>query len=129
MSLEDAIRENTEAVRRLTDVMAGANTAPVAGTVAKNTAAPAAKPAATKAATAPVTKPVATKAAPALTYDDVKVYVLGIAKIDRTAATDLLTEFGVEKAPELTPDQYAPFIERAKVVQAELSAPKEESLA
>lgn len=83
------------------------NTAAAAGQSADPKSAAVSQPQETAAAQ-PASKPEASKSAPAVTYDDVKALVLQVSKDKgRDAAAAVLAGFGVAKAPELKPEQYA----------------------
>lgn len=118
MSLELAIKENTEAVRLLTELMTKITSGAVV--VATNTAeildAEIAK--ATKASTTPKaeTKPAKTEAAPAqvkseaaaVTYEDVKKAILAFQQANgREATLATLKAFGAARGTDLKPEQYA----------------------
>lgn len=128
MSLEDALKENTEAVRNL----AATIQALAANTPAqKETKAPKSAPTAEDApslstATAPVVpEPKAENSdtgaqsaateqpdstAADVTYQQVADTFLSVFKADREKGLAALKTFGVKKAPELKPEQYADFI-------------------
>lgn len=135
MSLEQAIRENTEAVRELIAALGKTNpvSAPAASEAVAQPApapapAPAPKAAPAKAKPAPAAKaeePVAPAPAPApvaepaIPYTDVATAVTDLAKAKgRQAAVDLLASFGVARATELKVEQYASVIAAAKVAMA-----------
>ena len=131
MSLEQAIRENTEAVRELIAALGSTNSvfAPAANeAVAQPAPAPAPKAAPAKAKPAPAPKaeePVvpapapAPAAEPAIPYTDVATAVTDLAKAKgRQAAVDLLASFDVARATELKAEQYASVIAAAKVAMA-----------
>ena len=130
MSLEDALKENTEAVRNLTAAMNAllekSNT-PEKETKAPKSAPTTEKPAPTPStATAPVV--LAPKAensgtdaqsaateqpdstAADVTYQQVADTFLSVFKADREKGLAALKTFGVKKAPELKPEQYADFV-------------------
>ena len=129
MSLEQAIRENTEAVRELIAALGSTNSvfAPAANeAVAQPAPAPKAAPAKAKPAPAPkAEEPVvpapapAPAAEPAIPYTDVATAVTDLAKAKgRQAAVDLLASFDVARATELKAEQYASVIAAAKVAMA-----------
>ena len=133
MSLEQAIRENTEAVRELIAALGSTNSvfAPAANEAVAQPApapAPAPKAAPAKAKPAPAPKaeePVvpapapAPAAEPAIPYTDVATAVTDLAKAKgRQAAVDLLASFDVARATELKAEQYASVIAAAKVAMA-----------
>lgn len=131
MSLEQAIRENTEAVRELIAALGSTNSvsAPAASeAVAQPAPAPKAAPAKAKPAPAPkAEEPVvpapapapAPAAEPAIPYTDVATAVTDLAKAKgRQAAVDLLASFDVARATELRAEQYASVIAAAKVAMA-----------
>ena len=130
MSLEDALKENTEAVRDLAAAMNAllekSNT-PEKETKAPKSAPTTEKPAPTPStATAPVVpEPKAENSgtsaqsaateqpdstAADVTYQQVADTFLSVFKADREKGLAALKTFGVKKAPELKPEQYAAFI-------------------
>lgn len=130
MSLEDALKENTEAVRNLTAAMTAllekSNT-PEKETKAPKSASttekPAPSPSTATATAAPAPKAensgtsapsVATEqpdsTAADVTYQQVAAAFLSVFKADREKGLAALKTFGVKKAPELQPEQYADFI-------------------
>lgn len=145
MSLEAVTQENTAALKEHTEVMkallarltAGAITTPAAEKpVATPKSVPAASPAPSKptatavadaapektasasspAAESAAAAPPASTAAPA-TYDQVKPLILKINTAKgREAALAALAKFGVDKGPDLKPEQFAEFIEYANEV-------------
>lgn len=130
MSLEDALKENTEAVRSLIAAFQ-ALTVPVV-TLPKETKAPksaltvddvpspstATPPAAPlpkaekpdTAAPSVAIEPQESTAATEVTYQQVTDAFLAVFKADREKGLAALKAFGVKKAPELKPEQYAAFI-------------------
>ena len=130
MSLEDALKENTEAVRNLTAAMnalleksntpeketktpKGAPTtekpAPSPSTATATAApAPKAENSGTSAPSAATEQPDSTAAE--VTYEDVVTTFLSVFKADREKGLAALKTFGVKKAPELKPEQYADFV-------------------
>ena len=130
MSLEQALAENTAAIQALIAVLtAQASSAHVASSPApapapvaaakKPAKAAASAPAATDAPAAaeasPTTQPAAASAAApaALTYEDhVKPKLTqALASLGREKVVSILGDFGVGRGTELTPDQFAPFLE------------------
>lgn len=103
MSLEQALTENTAALREVIIALAAHH---VPGGAAVTGKAPAEKPAAGKAATPPATT------GGALDYEkDVKPLALRVAKEkQRDGLVAILTTFGVAQANLLKPEQYGPFI-------------------
>lgn len=64
-------------------------------------------------------KPEASTSVAAVTYDDVKALVLQVSKDKgRDAAAAVLAGFGVAKAPELKPEQYADAVAQLKAALA-----------
>ena len=129
MSLEDALKENTEAVRSLTVAIQAlaANTPAQKETKAPKSAPttekPASSPSTATAAAAPESKAAnsGTSAQSAateqpdstaadVTYQQVADTFLSVFKADREKGLAALKTFGVKKAPELKPEQYADFI-------------------
>ena len=132
MSLEEALKANTEAVLALTAVLKGAKL--VGGSVSSDGSQ-------TTKVEVPATPPKADKpkaekkeekkpeAAPAVVhppYDDVRAAVNALAKVDKAKAVEIIKSFGVEKAQDAKPEQYADLIARLK---AAMLAPAEEELA
>ncbi|MDZ7918490.1 hypothetical protein [Rhodoferax sp.] len=144
MSLELAIQENTNTMKQL---IAAWNTLTANATAAAATVKPgdiitaggvpvvdtsaktevkteAKKPAAvsqpSETAAAPIaSKPEASTSVAAVTYDDVKALVLQVSKDKgRDAAAAVLSGFGVAKAPELKPEQYADAVVQLKAALA-----------
>ncbi len=71
------------------------------------------------AAALPASKPEVSTSVAAVTYDDVKALVLQVSKDKgRNAAAAVLSGFGVAKAPELKPEQYADAVAQLKAVLA-----------
>ena len=147
MSLELAIQENTNTMKELiavwnklsaqgdkvmataqpgdTITAGGTPIAEVIGTPAKTepkteTKKPAAaSPQPETAAAQLASKPEASKSEAAVTYDDVKALVLQVSKDKgREAAAAVLSGFGVAKAPELKPEQYAEAVIQLKAALA-----------
>ena len=129
MSLEDALKENTEAVRSLTVAIQAlaANTPAQKETKppksALTTEKPAPSPSTATASAAPESKAAnsGTSAQSAateqpdstaadVTYQQVADTFLSVFKADREKGLAALKTFGVKKAPELKPEQYAAFI-------------------
>lgn len=100
MSLEDALRENTEALKANTAALLGKATTPAPKAVPKKAEAEGAE-----AAPAAGKKGGAKK--PAVTYPQLQELVVKLAKLDRETAVQILADFGVEIATELDPSQYA----------------------
>lgn len=131
MSLESAIQENTTAMRELIAALMSSR-AIAADAVARAAAdaiqvrepaaekEPAAELAAkTAGAAAPTPPPAAADSSQAkpVTYDDVKTAVLElIKKKGRDAAADVLSRFGVQKAPDLREEHYSEAVEMCKRV-------------
>lgn len=134
MSLELALQQNTDALHQLIALLSDpsalkAASAPVATTEQKKE-----KPAAEKSEkkqsagdvqTAETTKAETTEAAkssddkPQPTYDDVKAAVIKLSQAKgRDTVVDVLSRFGVTKAPDLKPDQYAGALEKIESVIA-----------
>ena len=138
MSIEQALAENTSAIRELiAAIRAGVPTtaAQVAAVVAEAPAAetakakiPAKDPAAAEVSDAAEHGKTAAQAVEALaghankptptaTYEDAKAAVLKISKEKgRDAAVAVLSTFGVQKLPDLQPENYGPLV--AKVDEA-----------
>ncbi len=149
MTLELALKENTEMMRKLIETWnltlnpkrdakdtpdpkplakasVGVSNPPDAtkpGSVL-GTAADVKKPAAVSpqpetAAAPPASEPEVSKSETAVTYDDVKALVLRVSKDKgRDAAVAVLSGFGVTKAPELKPEQYADAVAQFKAALA-----------
>jgi hypothetical protein len=119
MSLEIAIQENTAAIRELIAIMAGGKQVEVQVKEEKPVKAEVKKAAPAPKAEAPAPKAEEPKAEAvketAIPYTDVAAAVVELAKVKgRDAAVKVLAEFGVSKATELKPEQYAEAIEKAK---------------
>lgn len=127
MSIEQALAENTAALR---DLVAALKAQPVVGVPA----APAEKtpePKAEKKVSAPkkaekveapkVEAPKAEEKPAGASYDDVKATVFALAKIDRAHAVELLTQFGVTNAQHLKPEQYAEAVATGQDMLANLT--------
>lgn len=83
-------------------------TATDAGAPAENPKPAAVSPQSETAAALPASKPEASTSATVTTYEDVKALVLQVSKEKgRDTAAGVLAGFGVAKAPELKPAQYA----------------------
>lgn len=83
---------------------------------AKKAAATASSPA---ASAAPSTSGQGADSEPAPSYDDVKAKVVALSKEKgREPAVQLLQRYGVAKAPELAPEQYAEFIKDVDAILA-----------
>jgi antitoxin (DNA-binding transcriptional repressor) of toxin-antitoxin stability system len=144
MSLEAVIQENTNTMRELIAVwnkLAGqaktidakveagatgeitAGGKPVAEIKPEKAAKAKAEPKVEAAAPAaepeqPAATPAA-EAAPAIAIADVNAAIIGLAKAKgRDAAVAVLKEFGVAKAPELKPEQYAAVVAAAQKAMA-----------
>ena len=104
-----------------TQAAASAATAAQASTAATPDpkAAAVSQPTETAAAT-PASSPEASSPAPStVTYEDVKTLVLKVSKEKgRDAAAGVLAGFGVAKAPELKPEQYAAAVAQLQAVLA-----------
>lgn len=136
MSLEQAVLENTAAIRELIAALNAQKHSGCMGGCEKPAEKPATAPepapavvakvsapvqqaiAAAKLPAEPVTAPapeptaetiVVTEAA-AVTYDDVSNAITAMFKIDRNRIIATLAKFGVKKGPELDPSEYAAFI-------------------
>ena len=119
MSLEKALEANTAAVLLLTQAL-NANRSATPNAEAQ----PAPKKQEEKVSTpskakaAPVaTAPASTTAEPdattsTLTYDDIKVPFLALAKSDLAAAQALIAEFGFKTLKDAKPEQYAGILAR-----------------
>jgi hypothetical protein len=116
MSLEAAIKENTEAVRILAAALnVGRNT------LGGSTSAPAAK-----APDAPAAAPKAAEKAPetgtTLTYEkDIKPIALALAKSNRQALLDIYKKLNVTVGTEIKPEQFA---DAKKLIDAALAPTK-----
>jgi 3-oxoacyl-ACP reductase-like protein len=104
--LEQAILENTAAIRDLIAAMAG-NAAAAAPTVKATTGSVAKAVPIQAAAAAPATGMAAAEAPANIPYAAVKDAFLDVYKADVTKAKAVLAKFGVAKCPELKPEQYA----------------------
>jgi len=132
MSLEKALEANTAAVLALTEALS--KFTPGATYVAKGEVQPTPKKqeekasAPSKAKVAPVAgTPASTAAEPdaatsTLTYDDIKVPFLNLAKTDLAAAQALIAGFGFKTLKDAKPEQYAEIL-------AKLTANSEEGMA
>ena len=129
MSLESAIEANTCVLRELlARLSSGAIVAapmaeapakkPVSAASGPTTAqavvadAPASttKESAPAAASAVAESPASTAADKPVTYDQVSKAITDGVKLNRENVLTVLAQFGVKKGPELTADQYGPFI-------------------
>lgn len=117
MSLEEALRENTAAVRELIAVLKAVLKAPAAPVEYKPTTAVAAEDNPTMPAVEPVADPAPTQptaeavADPAPSYKDVAASVTKLAREKgRDAALAVLTKFGAAKLPDVKPDCFAAVI-------------------
>lgn len=120
MSLETRIEENTKALLALTAALAAGNLGkPVLQSADVATPKPADKPAPQPKAETPAptaSTPATSTADKAVSYDDVKNAALALAaKKGRDGLLKVLGEFGVQKATDLKPEQYA---EAQKKLQA-----------
>lgn len=124
MSLELALQENTAAANALTAALLslakasqGTNTSVILAndkTDDKTEAKTETKPKSdAKAKAKPEPK---VEKAPELTYGDVGQVLLELAQKDRPALVGLLKSFGVAKGSELTSDQFAEVLEKAKAL-------------
>ena len=133
MSLEQALAENTSAIKELTamwatlnkqaktivtDTEAGKTTGVTIAATKHIEVAPSPKPAPTPVAVVTAT-PAPVETAPAepvaespseITYEQVSKAITDKAKTDRNAVVALLGKFGVKKGTELKAEQYADFI-------------------
>ena len=155
MSLEEIIAENTAAVKASSaallkaleavskmgapTLVGGTDTSPKATTRKAPAGAKAAseqpQAEASTASTPSASSSPSTQASDAATataetagvsYDDVKEMTLKLSgKLGRTAVVGLFSQFGVTKAPELKPEQYAAYMKNAKRLH---DAPVEEAL-
>lgn len=130
MSLEAALKENTETMRELIEVLTRTNlpeAQAAAGKAAKPAAPKAAKPAAEetdkaeapKKAAAPAAKAAAApaKKADADAYAPVKKAILdAIAGGHRKSITDMLAEYDAKTGQDLTPDVYDEVLEKISVI-------------
>ena len=132
MSLEQALAENTSAIKELTamwatlnkqaktivtDTEAGKTTGVTIAAAKHIEVAPSPKPEPTPAPTpvaveaAAIASPVIAAESPSeITYDQVSKAITDKAKTDRNAVVALLGKFGVKKGTELKAEQYADFI-------------------
>jgi hypothetical protein len=144
MSLEQAITDHASALRELAAAIRGtistannitaatdkvistAKTTAAATSAAKEVAQgdDAKKPAATPAAAGSKSEAGPASSSTAPTYDDVKAKVLALSKDKgRDQVVALLQRHGVEKAPELKPEQYADIIADAdRIIAGEFDA-------
>lgn len=127
MSLEAEIKNLRTSIDKLVEVLSSlpaqpAPAVPSSPQVAAAASSPpqAAQAAATAAAPAPSTQQAA-EPANAQTVDyqkDIKPRVLKLGEQNMDALLELFKEFGVSKAPELKPEQYAAFVEKIDVILA-----------
>ena len=132
MSLEQALAENTSAIKELTamwatlnkqaktivtDTEAGKTTGVTIAAAKHIEVAPSPKPEPTPAPTpvaveaVAIASPVIAAESPSeITYDQVSKAITDKAKTDRNAVVALLGKFGVKKGTELKAEQYADFI-------------------
>ncbi|MEC5161698.1 MULTISPECIES: hypothetical protein [unclassified Janthinobacterium] len=143
MSLENAILEHAAAIRELAAAMLGRPAAAPIGNVGVQATTPertakaddveleaavdkvvvdAKKQSDAKPAAAPAegaTSKGEAEEQPAITYEDVKKYIIALSRKSRESATGMLAKFGAAKGPELKPEQFAEFVTAA---QSELGA-------
>ena len=114
MSLEQAIQDNTAAIKALTIALGAKVTAPAAPQEAASSPAPKAQPAGWSAKAAP------SQGEPANTAPDyekeVKPLVLKLVAKNRATVVALLEEYGVKNAQQIAPEKLAEF--RDKIQQA-----------
>ena len=132
MSLEQALAENTSAIKELTamwatlnkqaktivtDTEAGKTTGVTIAATKHIGVAPSPKPEPTPApipvaveAVAIASPVIAAESPSEITYDQVSKAITDKAKTDRNAVVALLGKFGVKKGTELKAEQYADFI-------------------
>lgn len=116
MSIEQALAENTAAINNLAAIL---STQGGEGLASPKADKPAGKTATTKTTTKKTTNEAAVETAADVSYDDVKTRVLELSKaFGRDTTVDVLSRFGVGKAPDLTEDQYGDFIAKADAVLA-----------
>lgn len=127
MSLETALQQNTEALHQLIALLSDPAalkiaSAPVAEKKEKKPANGAAQTVAdeskttTAAATSGETK---TETASAVDYETVKAAIIKLSQVKgRETVVDVLSRFGVQKAPDLLPAQYADALEKITSVIA-----------
>ncbi len=131
MSLEKALEANTAAVLALTEILSTNMAAqaafpkdePAPAPVAKKQEEKASAPSKVKAAPVAET-PASTAAEPdaptsTLTYDDIKVPFLNLAKADLAAAQALIAEFGFKTLKDAKPEQYAEIYNRLTCARAD----------
>src|SRR5690606_38501428 len=125
MSLEAEIKNLRTSIDKLVEVLSSLPAQPAPAVPSSPQVAAASSPsssslqaAATAAAPAPSTEQAAE---PAQTFDyqkDIKPRVLKLGEQNMDALLELFKEFGVSKAPELKPEQYAAFVEKSDAILA-----------
>lgn len=126
MSLEAEIKNLRTSIDKLVEVLSSlpaqpAPAVPSSPQVAAAASSPPSSPqaAATAAAPAPSTQQAAESANAQPDYQkDIKPRVLKLGEQNMDALLELFKEFGVSKAPELKPEQYAAFVEKIDVILA-----------
>src|SRR5690606_4984125 len=125
MSLEAEIKNLRTSIDKLVEVLSSlpAQPAPAVPSSPQVAAAASSPPspqaAATAAAPAPSTQQAAEPADAQPDYQkDIKPRVLKLGEQNMDALLELFKEFGVSKAPELKPEQYAAFVEKIDVILA-----------
>jgi len=125
MSLEAEIKNLRTSIDKLVEVLSSlpAQPAPAVPSSPQVAAAASSPPspqaAATAAAPAPSTQQAAEPANAQPDYQkDIKPRVLKLGEQNMDALLELFKEFGVSKAPELKPEQYAAFVEKIDVILA-----------
>lgn len=122
MSLEAEIKNLRTSIDKLVEVLSSLPAQPAPAVPSSPQVAAASSPsslqaAATAAAPAP-TAPQPAEAAQTFDYQDIKPRVLKLGEQNMDALLELFKEFGVSKAPELKPEQYAAFIEKIDAILA-----------
>src|SRR5690606_20040571 len=139
MSLEAEIKNLRTSIDKLVEVLSSlpaqpapaVPSSPQVAAAASSPPSPQAAPAAaTPAAPAPSTQQAAEPANAQPDYQkDIKPRVLKLGEQNMDALLELFKEFGVSKAPELKPEQYAAFVEKIDVILAgKATAQQTESL-
>lgn len=124
MSLEAEIKNLRTSIDKLVEVLSSLPAQPAPAVPSSPQVAAASSPsspqaAATAAAPAPSTQQAAEPAdAQTFDYTDIKPRVLKLGEQNMDALLALFKEFGVSKAPELKPEQYAAFIEKIDAILA-----------
>lgn len=127
MSLEAALKENTETMRELIEVLTRTNLPEAQAAASTATKKPAAKakaddaekaePKAETAKPAPKAAAKAETAGGAADYAPVKQAILDAIKNGhRKSITDMLAEYGAKTGQDLTPDTYAEVLEKIAVI-------------